>query len=67
MEITKDFVVKEGMGAEFIDLKGKNLLEKFFSATILGFWVSFWLAMEYKIDPTPVTPIDEFKKRLKED
>jgi glucose/mannose-6-phosphate isomerase len=66
MEITKDFVVKEGMGAEFIDLKGKNLLEKFFSATILGFWVSFWLAMEYKIDPTPVTPIDEFKKKLKE-
>jgi glucose/mannose-6-phosphate isomerase len=66
MEITKDFIVKEGMGVEFIDIKGENFLKKFFSVTILGFWVSFWLAMEYKIDPTPVNPIDEFKQRLKE-
>ena len=66
MEITKDFIVKEGMGAEFIDIKGKNFLEKLFSVAILGFWTSFWLAMEYKIDPTPVNPIDEFKQKLKE-
>jgi len=66
MEITKDFLTEEGIGAEFIDIKGKNFLEKLFSIAILGFWVSFWLAMEYKIDPTPVTPIDEFKEKMKE-
>ncbi len=66
MEITKNFLTKEGIEAEFIDIKGKNFLEKLFSIAILGFWVSFWLAMEYKIDPTPVDPINELKKKLKE-
>jgi len=65
MEITKDFIEKEGIGVEFIDIKGKTLLEKLFSTIILGFWTSFWLAMEYKIDPTQIKPIDEFKRKLK--
>ncbi|MDD2696881.1 MAG: bifunctional phosphoglucose/phosphomannose isomerase [Candidatus Pacebacteria bacterium] len=66
MEITKNFIEKEGIGVEFIEIKGKNLLEKFFSTIILGFWTSFWLAMEYKVDPTQIKPIDEFKRKLKE-
>ena len=63
-----------------INLSGKNLknflnkgnatetvLEKFFSAVVLGFWVAYWLALEYKIDPTPIKTIEEFKRRLDED
>jgi len=42
-------------------------LEKIISTIILGFWTAYWLALEYKIDPTPVKPIDEFKRRLKEE
>ncbi len=65
MKISKDIINEEGVGVEFIDIKGKNKLEKIFSTVILGFWTSYWLALEYKVDPTPVKTIDELKRRLK--
>ncbi len=67
MEITKDLIKKEGVEVEFIDIKGKTVLEKIFSSIILGFWTSYWLALEYKIDPTPIKAIEELKRRLKEE
>lgn len=66
MEITKDLIEKEGVKVEFIDMVGKNMMEKIFSSIILGFWTSFWLAMEYKVDPTEIKTVDKFKKRLTE-
>lgn len=65
MRITKDIINKEGVGVEFIDIKGKSKLEKIFSTVILGFWISYWLSLEYKVDPTPVKTTDELKRRLK--
>ncbi|MDP3995837.1 MAG: SIS domain-containing protein, partial [bacterium] len=64
MKITKNLIEKEGVEVTFIDMAGKNMLEKIFSSIILGFWTSFWLAMEYKVDPTEIKTVDEFKKRL---
>ena len=64
MKITKDLIGKEGIIMEFIDIKGKSMIEKIFSTTILGFWTSYHLAMLYKMDPTQIKMIEEFKKRL---
>ncbi len=64
MEITKGLIKKEGVEIEFIDIEGKNTLEKIFSAIILGYFTSYWLALEYGVDPTLVKTIEEFKKRL---
>jgi len=64
MEIAKDLIEEEGIKVEFIDMKGKTMLEKIFSTVILGFWTAYWLALEYKIDPTQIKAIEEFKKRL---
>ena len=64
MEITKDLIEKEGVKVEFIDIKGEAFLEKIFSTIILGFWTAYWLALEYKVDPTPVKQVEEFKRRL---
>jgi len=64
MDITKDLINEEGIEVEFIDIEGETLLEKIFSSVILGFWTSYWLALEYKIDPTPIKQIEELKKRL---
>ena len=66
MEITKDLIEKEGVKVEFIDMTGNNMMEKIFSTIILGFWTSYWLAIEYKLDPTEIKPIEEFKRRLAE-
>ena len=65
MKIAKDLIEEEGIKVEFIDMKGKTMLEKIFSTVILGFWAAYWLALEYKVDPTPVKTIEEFKRRLK--
>jgi len=64
MEISKDLIGEEGIKVEFVDMKGETMLEKIFSTVILGFWTAYWLALEYKIDPTPVKAIEEFKRRL---
>ena len=66
MKITKDIVGKEGVKAEFIDIKGETMLEKIFSTTLLGFWTAYWSALKYKIDPTSIEIIKEFKRRLAE-
>ncbi|PIV65257.1 MAG: bifunctional phosphoglucose/phosphomannose isomerase [Candidatus Nealsonbacteria bacterium CG01_land_8_20_14_3_00_12] len=64
MEIAKDLIEEEGIKVEFIDMKGKTMLEKIFSTVILGFWTAYWLALEYKVDPTPIKAIEELKRRL---
>ena len=64
MEIAKDIIEKEGVKVEFIDMIGKTMLEKIFSSTLLGFWTAYWLALEYKVDPTPIKAIEELKRRL---
>jgi glucose/mannose-6-phosphate isomerase len=66
MEISKDLIEEEGIKVEFIDMKGKTMLEKIFSTVLLGFWTAYWLAIKYKIDPTPVKAIEEFKRKLKQ-
>lgn len=64
MIITKTLIEKEGVSVDFIDIKGKNLLEKIFSTAILGLWTAYWLAIEYRVDPTEIKTVNEFKKRL---
>lgn len=65
MEITKNLIEKEGVKVEIIDMAGETMLERIFSSVILGFWTAYWLAIKYKIDPTPVKMVEEFKRRLK--
>ena len=48
------------------EIKSGDFLFKVLSTLILGDWVSYYLALEYKIDPTPVKIVEEFKKKLKE-
>ncbi len=66
MAITKEIIEKEGVQVEFIEISGKSMLEKIFSTVVLGFWTAYWLALEYKIDPTPIKAIEELKRRLAE-
>lgn len=66
IKITKEIIEKEGVEVIEIEIKGKSKLEKIFSTILLGFFVSYSVAMEYGIDPTPVAIIDEFKRKLEE-
>jgi glucose/mannose-6-phosphate isomerase len=49
-----------------IHSRGRSLLARMFSLIYLGDWVSYYLAIEKGVDPTPVKNIDILKKQLAE-
>ncbi len=66
MEITSGLMKSKGAEVTTIDIPQGNLLFKIFSTLILGDWVSYYLALEYNVDPTPVVMVEDLKMRLKE-
>ena len=63
--VTADLMKKKGMDSEIINIEGDNIFEKVFSTLYLGDWVSYYLALEYGQDPTPVDMVEEFKGLIK--
>ncbi len=61
--LTKEILQKKGVSVTEIGLKGE-LLNKMFSSIHLGDLTSYYLALRYKTDPTPVQLIEDFKKDL---
>lgn len=66
IKITKELLQKQGVITEIINLEGKDYWEKLFSTLVLGDWVSYYLALEYGQDPTPVKMVEDLKKALAE-
>jgi len=64
-EVMKDLMEKKGMQVEIIEMVGENVFEKVFASLCLGDWASYYLALEYGIDPTPVDMVEEFKELIK--
>lgn len=64
MKITAKLLKKKGIETTIIEMKGKDVFETIFSTLILGDWVSYYLALEYGQDPTPVVMVEELKKML---
>jgi glucose/mannose-6-phosphate isomerase len=53
-----------GAGVERLTARGSAPLARAASLIGLGDWVSYYLALLYGVDPTPVTAIESFKRRL---
>jgi len=64
IEITKNLIKKKNVSVTEIALTGSSLLTKIFSSIYIGDWCSYFLALKYKVDPTPVKIIEELKKQL---
>jgi len=58
MEMTVD--------VEEIETQGESLLARMFSTVYLGDFVSYYLALSNRVDPSPVEIIEELKKKLVE-
>lgn len=56
-------IEKQGVGLSIVKPLGETMLEEMLSAIILGDWVSYYLAILRKVDPTPVRLISELKKK----
>jgi glucose/mannose-6-phosphate isomerase len=63
-EITGKIIT--GIQPEILNIKaeGLNLLEEIFYLIIMGDWVSFYLAMLNKVNPTEINEINLLKKQL---
>ena len=64
MQLTKGIIKKAGVPVVEIALSGPCRLAKLISAIYIGDWTSYYLALEHELDPTPVSIVEEFKKKL---
>ncbi|MEN3037793.1 MAG: bifunctional phosphoglucose/phosphomannose isomerase [Candidatus Kryptonium sp.] len=64
IEITDDLIRPYAGEVLNIYSEGKSPLARLFSQIYLGDWVSFYLAILNKVDPTPVRPIEYLKSEL---
>lgn len=67
MDITREIICKEDPDIIEIYSEGEDLLARIFSLIYIGDFVSFYLAVLYGIDPTPVERVTYLKKKLAED
>ena len=65
-QVTSELLEQKGISHEIIDSQGESELSQMMSLIYLGDWVSYYLAILYEIDPTPVKAIAYLKKRLSE-
>jgi glucose/mannose-6-phosphate isomerase len=64
MDITKGLIAAHS--PQIIDCwsEGRSRLARMFSLISLGDWMSYYLAILHREDPTPVTAIDHLKTEL---
>lgn len=64
MDISKQIIQDKVAKIVEVDSQGQGFLARFYSLAYLGDYVSFYLAEEYGINPTPVASIDFLKSEL---
>lgn len=63
MQLAKEILQKKGVSVTEINIKGP-LLKQMFTTIYLGDLISYFLALRYETDPTPVKLIEDFKKDM---
>lgn len=64
MDVTKE-IISSRVDVEEVFTRGEGLLSRMFSGIYYGDFVSYYLALANRVDPTPVTVIENLKKKLK--
>jgi glucose/mannose-6-phosphate isomerase len=64
MDLTKKLLEKKGLKGEIIEFQEQTLLKRVFSGILFSYWISYYLALLYNIDPEPVELVEEFKKLM---
>ena len=64
IEFTADYLRGHLATVEVVTAGGESRLARLATTLCLGDWVSYYLALLYAVDPTPVNAIEQFKARL---
>lgn len=63
-EITREMLIGQALLTDEFTARGESRLARQMNLIQLGDYTSYYLAMAYQVDPTPVGPIDMLKERL---
>ena len=63
-EVTCELLKQAGVAYEFTDGEGKSPLSQMMSLVMMGDFASYYLAILYKVDPSPVKVINYLKDKL---
>ncbi len=63
-DVTADLLREKGVEVEVIDMPGESVFEKMFGSILIADFASYYLALKYGIDPTPVDMVEDLKKML---
>jgi glucose/mannose-6-phosphate isomerase len=63
-QITTEILSSSGISYQVIDAEGSQPLSQMMSLVMLGDYVSYYLALLYGVDPSPVKVIDYLKAKL---
>jgi glucose/mannose-6-phosphate isomerase len=66
-QITCQLLDRARVGYQIVDGEGTSQLSQMMSLVLFGDYVSYYLAILYKIDPSPVQAIDYLKEQLAKD
>jgi glucose/mannose-6-phosphate isomerase len=64
MQVTAKILKKKGISSSTIEMQDSNIFNTIFTTLLLGDWTSYYLALEYNQDPTPVDMVEDLKKQL---
>lgn len=63
-EPTARLLKERGIESKILEMEGNNVFYKMFSSISIADWASYYLALEYRQDPTPVDMVENLKKIL---
>jgi glucose/mannose-6-phosphate isomerase len=65
IKATRQIFMVEGFNTDIVDAQGETRLAQQWTCLHYGDYTSFYLAMAYGVDPTPVDAIESLKVQLK--
>jgi glucose/mannose-6-phosphate isomerase len=63
-EVTAGLLQEKGVAVEIVEMPGETVFEKMFGSILIADFTSYYLALEYGQDPTPVNMVEQLKKML---
>ncbi len=61
VDCTSRMAREVGWETMVVEPSAKTPIAKMLELTVMGDWLSYWMALARGIDPTPITPIDQLK------
>jgi glucose/mannose-6-phosphate isomerase len=63
-DLTRQTFMLEGLNTDFVDARGDSPLAHLWTLILFGDYMSYYLAMAYGVDPTPVDALVGFKQAM---